>query len=124
MKFLGQKMGIFHDRPLQYKIFSNGFECPCDGIDIRLIDDLTGAGVSSQLAFLPNTDYLAGSGLDAVGASASHEFLTQPMTVGTHTIQFKIGAVHPQRMAGFPRRCSAASGGGAAAPFCAGRSTP
>ena len=67
---------------------------------------------------------LAGSGLDAVGAGASHEFLAQPMTVGTHTIQFKIGAVHPQRMADFPRRCSASSGGGAAVPFCAGRSTP
>jgi hypothetical protein len=48
----------------------------------------------------------------------------QPMTVGPHTIEFKVGAMRPQRMADFPRRGSASSGGGAAAPFCAECSTP
>jgi hypothetical protein len=48
----------------------------------------------------------------------------QPVTICTHTVKFKVGAVHAGRMASFARRCCASSGGGAAAPPCGECSTP
>jgi hypothetical protein len=58
-----------------------------------------------------------------VRSGESDELLMQPVTIGTHTIKFKVGAVHAGRMARFARRCCASSGGGAAAHPCVEYST-
>jgi hypothetical protein len=46
------------------------------------------------------------------------ELLMQPVPIRAHTIQLKVSAVHPGRMASIARRCCASSGGGAAAHPC------
>jgi len=69
------------------------------------------------------TAELAGGGLDAVATGKGHQLLMQPMAVGPHAIEFKIGAVHPKRMADLAARCCGSSGGAAAAPLCVGCST-
>ena len=66
----------------------------------------------------------ASGGLEAVLAGEGDELLMQPMTIGAHTVKFRVGAVHAGRMASFARRCCASSGGGAAAPPCGDCSTP
>jgi len=62
-------------------------------------------------------------GLEPVAASIGHQLLMQPMTIGAHAIQLKVGAVHHRRVASFSRRCCASSGGGAAAHPCGEHST-
>jgi hypothetical protein len=46
---------------------------------------------------------LPGGGLEPVGAGLGDELLMQPMVVGAHAIEFKVGAVHAERMASFSR---------------------
>jgi hypothetical protein len=50
--------------------------------------------------------------------------LMEPVTVGAHAIQLKVGAVHAARMAQGARRCGASSAGGGAAHPCVAQSTP
>ena len=67
---------------------------------------------------------LAGGGLEAVLAGEGNELLMEPVAVGFHAIEFKVGAVHAGKMASFARRCCASSGGGAATPPCGACSSP
>lgn len=42
-------------------------------------------------------------GFEAMGAGEGDQFLMQPVSLGTHAIELKIGAVHPGKMAGLGR---------------------
>ena len=81
-------------------------------------------GFAGDMTSQPFTDGVATAtefargGLATVLGREGDELLMQPMAVGAHTIEFKVSAVHRQRMAGFARRCCASSGGGAAAHPC------
>ena len=66
----------------------------------------------------------AGGGLEAIGFGESDELLMQPVAIGLHAIEVKVGAVHAGRMTRLAPRCCACSGGGAAAPPCGEHSTP
>ena len=86
-------------------------------------------GFAGHVAAQPFADGVAGAaelasgGLEAVGAGKGDELLMEPVAVGFHAIEFKVGAVHAGKMASFAC-CCASSGGGAAAPPCGACSSP
>jgi len=49
---------------------------------------------------------LPAGGFDAVLPGKRDQLLMEPMAVGAHTIQYKAGAVHADRMASLARRSS------------------
>ena len=77
-------------------------------------------GLARLMAAEPFADRVAGTaeltrgGLDAVLDGEGDELLVEEMAVGTHLIQFKVGAVHPDRITG-ARGCACSSEGAGAA---------
>ena len=78
---------------------------------------------------------LADGSFEAVGTSEGDQFLVQPMSVGAHAIELKVGAVHPEPAASFgpgpfgpqlrrPRVPLAALGGKACEPRAPSPSLP
>ncbi len=128
--------------PLEALGAEAGWAAQFDDLAFQTLGDLVGRVLGATAAFDPSGGFtglitappfadgvagaaeLAGGSLDAVGAGPGNQFLMPPMTVGAPTIEFKVGAVPPRRVADFSRRGCASSGGGAAVPFCVGGSTP
>src|SRR5512138_30851 len=76
-----------------------------------------GGGLARLIAPEPFAHGVAGaaeftsSGFETFSPSEGDQLLMQPMAIGAHAIQLKVGAVHRHRIASFARRCFVSSGG-------------
>ena len=94
-----------------------GLAAQFDDLTFQAAGDLMGAalgattvlgqrgGFAGLMAAEPLADRIAGTGklpgggLDAVAAGEGDELLVEEVAVGAHAIEFKVGAVHPAKMA-------------------------